>query len=151
MTKRTVSFVIAITMLLGVVWTGAVPVFAESTFTASDDCIRILKAEEGFSATPYWDFTQYTVGYGTRCPADMVEYYTQNGITEEEAELLLRNHLAGVERDINVKVIDKYGLTMTQISSMPLCCSPTTAALLGHTKQAAPSITPSPKALPATI
>lgn len=112
--KKVISFLIAITLLLGVVWTGAVPVFAESAFTASDECIQILKAEEGFSATPYWDFTQYTVGYGTRCPADMVEYYTQNGITEEEAEMLLRNHLTGVERDINVKIIDKYGLTMTQ-------------------------------------
>ncbi len=82
--------------------------------TTSSDCLSVLKAEEGFSKTPYWDFTQYTVGYGTRCPADMVEYYTQNGITEEEAEVLLRNHLAGIERDIHSKMIDKYGLTLTQ-------------------------------------
>ena len=82
--------------------------------TASDNCIKVLKAEEGFSRTPYWDFTQYTVGYGTRCPADMVEYYTQNGITEAEAETLLRNHLAGIERDIHVRVIDRYGLDLTQ-------------------------------------
>lgn len=114
MKKRITSFLIAIVLLIGVVSVGSFPVSAESTLTASEDCMRILKAEEGFSRTPYWDFTQYTVGYGTRCPADMVEYYTQNGITEEEAEVLLRNHLVGVERDINVKIIDKYGLTMTQ-------------------------------------
>lgn len=101
-------------LLLGVVSAGSVTVSAESAMTASTECLQILKAEEGFSRTPYWDFTQYTVGYGTRCPADMVEYYTQNGITEEEAEVLLRNHLAGVEHDINVKIIDKYGLTMSQ-------------------------------------
>ena len=82
--------------------------------TASDDCIKILKEEEGFSKTPYWDFTQYTVGYGTRCPSDMVEYYTQNGITEAEAETLLRNHLAGVERSIHNKIIDRYGITLEQ-------------------------------------
>ena len=114
MKKRITSFIIAMVLLLGVVSVGSVTASAESAMTASADCLRILKAEEGFSRTPYWDFTQYTVGYGTRCPADMVEYYTQNGITEEEAEVLLRNHLAGVERDINVKIIDKYGLTMSQ-------------------------------------
>ena len=131
MKKRIISFLIAIIMLLGFVPVGSIPVQAEETvpatteetvsavtepsiLTASDNCLSVLKAEEGFSKTPYWDFTQYTVGYGTRCPADMVEYYTQNGITEAEAETLLRNHLAGVERDIHVKVIDRYGLKLTQ-------------------------------------
>ena len=139
MKKRIFSFLIAIIMLLGFVPVGVVPVRAEETvptateetvpavtdetvpavtepsiLTASADCLSVLKAEEGFSRTPYWDFTQYTVGYGTRCPDDMVEYYTQNGITEAEAETLLRNHLAGMERDIHVKIIDKYGLTLTQ-------------------------------------
>lgn len=85
-----------------------------SALTVSDDCLRILKLEEGFSRVPYWDFTQYTVGYGTRCPDDMVEYYTQNGITEKEAETLLRNHLYSVERDIHIKIIDKYGLKLSQ-------------------------------------
>ena len=80
----------------------------------SDDCIAVLKAEEGFSKKPYWDYTQYTVGYGTSCPSDMVEYYMQNGITEKEAETLLRNSLVAVERDINVRVIDKYGLELKQ-------------------------------------
>lgn len=139
MKKRITSLLIAIVMLLGVVSVGIVPAYAEETvptateetvptaadvtvpavtepsiLTASSNCLSVLKAEEGFSRTPYWDFTQYTVGYGTRCPEDMVEYYTQNGITEAEAETLLRNHLAGVERDIHVKIIDKYGLTLTQ-------------------------------------
>lgn len=114
MKKRIISFLIAIIMLLGVASVSVVNVHAESALVASDECIKVLKAEEGFSRTPYWDFTQYTVGYGTRCPSDMVEYYTQNGITEEEAEILLRNHLAGVERDINVRIVDKYALSMTQ-------------------------------------
>ena len=82
--------------------------------TASANCISVLKAEEGFSKTPYWDFTQYTVGYGTRCPEEMVAYYTQNGITEAEAETLLRNHLAGIEHDIHTRIINKYGLELTQ-------------------------------------
>lgn len=114
MKKRITSFLLGMVMLLSLVFTAVVPVQAESAMTASDECIRILKLEEGFSKTPYWDFTQYTVGYGTKCPDDMVDFYTQNGITEEEAETLLRNHLISMERDINVKVIDKYGLTLSQ-------------------------------------
>ncbi len=114
MKKRITSFLLAMVMLLGVVSAGIVPVQAASAMTASDECLKILKLEEGFSRTPYWDFTQYTVGYGTKCPDDMVDYYTQNGITEEEAETLLRNHLISMERDINVKVIDKYGLSLSQ-------------------------------------
>lgn len=126
MKKRITSFLIAMVMLLGLLPAGVLSVYAETTqstdataaadavLTASDDCLTILKQEEGFSRTPYWDFTQYTVGYGTRCPDDMVEYYTQNGITEDEAETLLRNHLVAVERDIHVKMIDTYGLNLTQ-------------------------------------
>ena len=114
MMKRITSFLLATILLLGVVCLGTFDAHAESAMVASNECISLLKLEEGFSRTPYWDFTQYTVGYGTRCPSDMVEYYTQNGITEEEAEVLLRNHLAGVEHDLNVRIIDKYALTLTQ-------------------------------------
>ena len=89
----------------------------DTKLTASDNCIKILKQEEGFSRTPYWDFTQYTVGYGTKCPADMVDHYTKNGITEAEAETLLRNHLIAVERDIHVRMIDRYGLELSQNQS----------------------------------
>ncbi len=114
MKKRITSFLLGMVMLFGVISAGIMPAQAASAMTASDECIKILKLEEGFSRTPYWDFTQYTVGYGTKCPDDMVDYYTQNGITEEEAETLLRNHLISMERDINVKVIDKYGLNLSQ-------------------------------------
>lgn len=89
------------------------PVIPVVQIRTSDACINILKKEEGFSRTPYWDFTQYTVGYGTRCPDDMVSYYTQNGITEAEAESLLRNHLVSVERDIETRILERYGLELT--------------------------------------
>lgn len=114
MTRRIISFLMAVVILGGMVFAGAFTVSAASAMTTSDDCIKVLKAEEGFSRTPYWDYAQYTVGYGTKCPENMREYYTKNGITEAEAEVLLRNHLAAVERDINSQIIDKYKLTMTQ-------------------------------------
>ena len=32
----------------------------------SDELIALLKFEEGFCKYPVWDYSQYTVGYGTR-------------------------------------------------------------------------------------
>ena len=85
----------------------------ETGMRASDDCIGILKLEEGFSEKPYWDYTQYTVGFGSRCPDDMLAHYKENGITEEEAEDLLRNHLQKIEKDLNT-FMEKWSLTWTQ-------------------------------------
>lgn len=82
--------------------------------TTSDDLIALLKFEEGFCRYPVWDYSQYTVGYGTRCPDNMLSYYRANGITDAEAELLLRNTLANTEYLINTKLIEKYDLDMTQ-------------------------------------
>ena len=86
----------------------------EQGYTASDECLRILKLEEGFSKKPYWDYSQYTVGFGTKCPDDMLDYYLEHGITETEAEVLLRNHLGEVELDLNKRIIEKYDLKLTQ-------------------------------------
>ncbi len=80
----------------------------------SDELIELLKFEEGFCKYPVWDYSQYTVGYGTRCPDDMISYYRAHGITYAEAELLLRNTLANTEYLINTKLIEKYNLSLTQ-------------------------------------
>ena len=85
----------------------------ETGMRASVDCIGILKLEEGFSEKPYWDYTQYTVGFGSRCPDDMLAYYKEHGITEAEAEDLLRNHLLKIEKDLNT-FMEKWGLEWTQ-------------------------------------
>lgn len=86
----------------------------KAEMTTSDDLIALLKYEEGFNKYPYWDYSQYTVGYGSRCPDDMLSYYSKYGITQAEAEALLRNTLANTEYLINHKIIEKYGLNMTQ-------------------------------------
>ena len=104
--KRVTSFLLAIVLLAGFVMVGSPAVSAASAMTVSDAMIAVLKQEEGFSSKPYWDYAQYTVGYGTVCPKDMVDYYTENGITEEEAELMLRNYLSNTENVINKVFID---------------------------------------------
>jgi GH24 family phage-related lysozyme (muramidase)/uncharacterized protein YgiM (DUF1202 family) len=80
----------------------------------SDNGIAYIKSVEGFSKYPYYDYGQYTVGYGTRCPGDKYYEYKENGITDAEAEALLREFLEYTESEIRTKLIEKHGLTMTQ-------------------------------------
>ena len=112
--KRITSFLLAIVLVAGLVLTGIPTAYAASEMDVSDQLIETLKSEEGFSAKPYRDYSQFTVGYGTRCPDDMLEYYRENGITEQEADTLLRNYLAETVNTINKKFIDVYGLNLTQ-------------------------------------
>ena len=68
---------------------------------SSDDLVRVLKSIEGFVAKPYWDFKQWTVGYGTACPEDKVDEYLEHGIPEPEAERLFREYLHRFENAVN--------------------------------------------------
>lgn len=88
--------------------------FAASAMTASESCVEYIKKVEGFSQWPYYDYNQYTVGYGTKCPTEKYFDYKANGIPKREADVLLREVLADIEDTINKKLIDKYNLTLTQ-------------------------------------
>lgn len=112
--KRIVSLVLAVVIALSAVWVSPLHVSAESEFVTSEECVALIKDEEGFVRKPYWDYSQYTVGYGTKCPDDKLDYYLENGITEEEAIALLCSHLKGVEKRLNQDLIDRFQLTLTQ-------------------------------------
>ena len=58
--------------------------------TSSQNLVDVTKSMEGFSETPYWDYGQYTIGFG--CNADQEEGFI-NKITVKEAEELLRREL----------------------------------------------------------
>lgn len=108
--KRTVSIVLMVAVLLSLI---SFCVSAEERLSVSEDAIAILKAEEGFSSKPYWDYAQWTVGYGTKCPDDMLEYYKEHGITEAEANTLFRTYLVRFEEEIH-KFSARTGVTLTQ-------------------------------------
>ncbi len=110
MKKRILCMILSVILLVGVLSIGAT---AETELSASAEAIRILKAEEGFSSKPYWDYAQWTVGYGTKCPDDKLEYYQKNGITEEEAEALLRTYVARFESELR-KFMEKTGVKLNQ-------------------------------------
>ena len=113
MKKRLLCFLLAALMVLGMAAVSPVQARAESLMTTSDALVDLLKEFEGFSKYPYWDYSLWTVGFGTRCPEDQLERYTNEGITEEEAEALLREHIAIAESAVN-RFIDKFSLTVNQ-------------------------------------
>lgn len=110
MKKKMICVFLAALMLVGFLPAQAL---AASNLAASDDCIEMIKAMEGFSAKPYEDFGQYTVGYGTRCPDEDYERYMNEGISKEEAEQLLREYVSDSETRLN-NFCDKYSLNLSQ-------------------------------------
>lgn len=114
MKKRLIGLLLTVAILCSFAVVGVIPVSAAEEMKTSEACIEILKAEEGFSRVPYWDYAQYTVGYGTKCPDDMLDYYMANGISEAEAEALLYTYLNAFEEDIRTRLIVKYQLTLSQ-------------------------------------
>lgn len=110
--KRWLCGILTAVMLLSV-FAGFPPSVRADEMALSEECIAIIKRIEGFSKYPYKDNTQWTVGYGTRCPADKLEEYQKNGITKEEATVLLLDMLADFEKSIN-KFAAKYGLALQQ-------------------------------------
>ena len=66
--------------------------------TASQEIIDVIKDFEGFSSKAYWDNSQWSVGYGTRCSGSGVT------VTRAEAEKLLRK----VIEDTYGPVVNKF-------------------------------------------
>ena len=110
MKRRALSLVLA---LVFVVCLLPVSVFAAQDLTTSSAAVSLIKHFEGFHKFPYWDYGQYTVGYGTRCPSDKLAYYMRYGITEAEATALLKKQLRSFEGDVN-HLNEEYGLELEQ-------------------------------------
>ena len=113
MIKRILSALLAVALVL-VLAVPLVPrVAAVSKLSVSQELLGVLKTMEGFSRYPYWDYGQWTVGYGTRCPDDKLSQYQTSGIPEAEAEALLQQELDRFETAVN-SFIDKHSLTLKQ-------------------------------------
>ena len=121
MKKRWISLILAMIMVVSLL--GSMPVIAEEVpdMTVSEAFLGILKQMEGFYAQPYWDYGQYSIGYGSYCcpllddpwTDPTYKYYMENPITEEQATQLLLNELSGFERSVN-NFIKKHGLNLKQ-------------------------------------
>ncbi len=90
------------------------PTEPEGPMTVSDAFIEVLKTMEGFHPVAYWDYSQWTIGYGTKCPDGKEKYYTkENPMTEKEAVALLHGELAYFEKVVN-NYAEKYKLKLKQ-------------------------------------
>lgn len=134
--RRILSLVLAVAILFTFMVAGGMTVYADeesgqdqttettpedTSLKMSDEGIEMIKSFEGFSKKPYWDVNQWTVGYGTYCPSDKLEEYKANGIPEEEADALLRGHVASYEKAVNY-FSEKYDRELTQYEFDALVC-----------------------------
>ena len=85
----------------------------------SEDLLSLLKEMEGFVATPKWDYTQWTVGFGSACPDEDLERYKAEGIPPEEAHELMMEHVAKFEKDVNTFMVrNQIQLTQNQFDAL---------------------------------
>lgn len=120
MNRRWISALLAVALVLSLISgipvriTAAGTTSTVQTMSVSDEMIGVLKKMEGFHGVAYWDYGQWTIGYGTRCPAGKEKYYTEeNPMTVEEAVALLHTELAEFENAVN-KFAKKYSLHFSQ-------------------------------------
>ena len=108
MLKRLVSVALAVVLALGV---AAVVLYRPAQAVeitpmhVSEELVELVKDMEGFDAIPYWDYGQWTVGFGTSCPEEHRERYTAEGIPPDEAHALMMQQLAGFEENVNAFMI----------------------------------------------
>lgn len=106
MKKRILTALVAMAVVLSLPAIGA---SAYEEHAVSDGCVEFIKAHEGFSDTVYVDGTGYYIGYG--CYVDPAEY--PNGLTQEEAEALLRENLSSFAVYVN-EFLRRYDVSVTQ-------------------------------------
>lgn len=104
--KRILPLTMCLCLILALLPSAALAV---ETFTTSDEGVAMIERYEDFRATPYSDDGKWYIGYGTVCePEDYPD-----GVTEWEAELLLRERLVEFEDAVNRLLMD-YGISVSQ-------------------------------------
>ena len=114
MKKRLICILLTAVLLLGLC--PAVSA-ADTEMQFSDQLVAYIKQGEGFSPQPINDGTGWYIGYG--CLINLEDY--PDGITEPEAEALLRNYMQQFADYINRNFLKKYGLTVTQGQFDAMC------------------------------
>jgi len=113
MRKKLISALLSMALLLSL---GASAFAAYVPMDYSERCVEIRKESEGFRSMPYSDGTGYYIGYGTSCnPSDYPD-----GITQEEAEEMLRSYLQKFADDLN-EFLAEYNIGLTQPQFDALC------------------------------
>ena len=128
MFRRILCALLAVIMVVCLLPLNVIEASAASAMKASDKVVLYLKTMEGFTAIPRWDYVQWTVGYGNRCPEEHLERYLKEGIPIDEADALFLEQLVYFEDQVNA-FIDRNKLKLTQnqfdaILSVSYNCGP---------------------------
>lgn len=99
--KRALPLLLCLVTLLTLFPVTRVQAAEEYAMETSQEYIDMLKGWEGFRSTPYWDVSHYSIGYGTTCPDDKVDYYTKNPMSKAQAEKELKKYLDRFEESVN--------------------------------------------------
>ena len=94
MKRRIACMIMAMMLVISLLPLGVIPAQAASNLNYSESLVSLVKQFEGFSATAYWDVSQWTIGYGTTGVAGQT-------MTEAEADLALRDRLNTINSKIN--------------------------------------------------
>ena len=114
----TLVAVLALTICLAM-WAHPVAANEITPMQISDEMIDLIKEMEGFDAVPFWDYSQWTVGFGSTCPNEDLERYREYGITPEEAHTLMLDQMSKFVTDVNDFMVRKQiQLTQNQFDAM---------------------------------
>ena len=105
--KKLCSLFLAVLLTAGVLPLRALA--ADGGMTTSDAGVDFIIGFEGYRQYAYEDGGSWYIGYGTACEED--EY--PDGVTEEEAEQLLRDTLSEMEERVNLFLL-RYGISLEQ-------------------------------------
>lgn len=128
MVKKVLSFVLSMALCVPVIGgvsdsvnqvENSVVVSAEGyNMKASQKTIDLIKACEGFAPMAYWDYKQWTIGYGTYVESDTTY---PNGITEEQASQILYDALVYYENCLN-GFLERHSIQVNQDQFDALLC-----------------------------
>ena len=108
MKKNIIALFTTIAIAVSCLQLNSISVLA-SNQTLSNNGLNFVKKQEGFSSKQYWDYNQWSIGYGSKTYDG--EY--PNGITKEEATQLLKKQIVKYEGYVNT-FLTKNSITLNQ-------------------------------------
>lgn len=118
MKKRIVCVLLALMLLMSLVPAGALSASA-AEMTVSDSGLRVIKEFEGYSNKCKWDYTQWSIGYGSKCEKEHTDTNPDVGdlgghtMTQTEADAIMREELKTWEKKVN-EFAASNGLSLSQ-------------------------------------
>ncbi len=112
MKRRILSFFLALIIISGSVTFSNGTVSALTAMQTSQTGLDMIKGFEGFHTKAYWDYSQWTIGYGS-CAGTNPKAPDIATITKEAAETLLQTQLKTYEGFVNI-FLNKYSIHIKQ-------------------------------------